>query len=866
MKNYKLPQTLDQKQYKDKVVAQYFSKYGSNANIKGEVFSSAFTTDKKIGRRFTRQDSSSNTISERINDDIQNKGYCVTANNTSYLQEPDVWSSGNSTLAISSSTQTVFSFLVYLPDTLVGQGYQKLYGRSNDLGIQILTTSNGLSVKVQGNYRPFWLYEFTDVPYKLDNWNWITVFRDSRDGAYNDTTLDETNTSVKLWVNGLQSPDLTNTANTNRRGGAGNSAVEWTLLNWSHVDNGLNAAEHISLFCFLADNKTTSEGNIDLTKIPLIHNSTFNLETVENLYKPFSLVGLYFVGNNKDNGFVTFSYNTNIVDVGEEQDIWVYPINNSQGFINDNLTTPYSLINDKGYNQTVSLDIVPVSLSNFNEDVLGNPLEYKGKLAPRAQIVDSAALQLNGINKKIQVSYQPTSVSINGIDDTSNWTFTDVGAGNWTLEPNSSKTVYDLVINGSYYYPCSENNGTTIYDVSGNNNHGTVINAVLPDIWTTQDAYHWSFYEGYWLYEDASSNQVFLPIDAGASVVINSVTFNKVEFVKGYKQTSKWNGASKIQFPEIPEMPSELRGQKFSKDTIGGVSENTNLSTKGQLLITSSGLSEIERQRESIEEFTYDIGSSIVGLALHRYNPNFSDNVIEIHETGGNTTQWFAFESNGELPTANILSFVGTNDGHVINWVDQADSTKIWTNSTPTSAPRLVIGGTLQTQNGNPILDFNGAQWLEKSYESYYQIGDNDFEAYVSSSGGQQIVNFRNSGEGFMWENTSGVWNFYTRSINGGDSMTNTAIVNTFVVANFGFERGGAKFSHIDNGTQIVNTEDAAGTWIEGTISNTETMYLGRRSSGEYLTGDLGQVLVYTKTLSSNRRSEMLNSLKTRFI
>ena len=607
MKNYKLPQTLDQKQYKDKVVAEYFSKYGSNANIKGEVFSSAFTTDKKIGRRFTRQDGSSNTISERIHDDIQNKGFCVTANGSSFLQEPDVWSNPNITSTLAqlggtNPTQGVFSFLVYLPDTLVGKGYQKLYGRTNDLGIQILTNSNGLSVKVQGNYSLFWLYEFTNVSYKLNDWNWITVFRDSRDDAFNDTTLSKDNTSVKLWVNGSQSDDLTNTANTHRRGGAGNSDHEWTLLDWSHVNNLSNPAEYISLFCFLADTKKEDEGDIDLTQIPLIHNSTFNLETVENLYKPFSLVGLYFAGNNKDNGFVTFSYDTDIVGVGEEQDIWVYPfpINNSQGFLNDNLTTPYSLINDYGYNQTASSDIVPVSLSNFNEDVLGNPLEYKGKLAPRSQIVDSAALVLNGVDQKIQVPYQPTSVSINGIDDTSNWTFEDIGGGDWTLEPSSSKTVYDLVINGAYYYPCSENDGDVIYDVSGNDNHAEIVNAVLPNIRTTQPNFHWNFYEGYWLYEDVSNNEVFLPIDAGASVVIDSVTFNRIEFVKGYKETGKWNGAGKIQFPEIPEMPSELRGQKFSKDTIGGVSENTNLSTNGQLLITSSGLSQTEKTRESI--------------------------------------------------------------------------------------------------------------------------------------------------------------------------------------------------------------------------------------------------------------------------
>ena len=136
----------------------------------------------------------------------------------------------------------------------------------------------------------------------------------------------------------------------------------------------------------------------------------------------------------------------------------------------------------------------PTSPAN---DVNGYGLEFKGKLASRLQLVNASALILNGVDQKIQVPYEPTNVLANGVDVTADWTFTDIGSGNWTLEPDSAATIYNLVVNSTYIYPCPEGDGTTINDVSGNNNHGTVVNAIFPDIWGTQDVYHYNFMKGF---------------------------------------------------------------------------------------------------------------------------------------------------------------------------------------------------------------------------------------------------------------------------------------------------------------------------------------------------------------------------------
>jgi hypothetical protein len=43
----------------------------------------------------------------------------------------------------------------------------------------------------------------------------------------------------------------------------------------------------------------------------------------------------------------------------------------------------------------------------------------------------------------------------------------------------------------------SAGNGSTVFDVSGNNNHGTITNATLSDFWIKQDQFHWNLKKGF---------------------------------------------------------------------------------------------------------------------------------------------------------------------------------------------------------------------------------------------------------------------------------------------------------------------------------------------------------------------------------
>jgi hypothetical protein len=249
--------------------------------------------------------------------------------------------------------------------------------------------------------------------------------------------------------------------------------------------------------------------------------------------------------------------------------------------------------------------INPASLTNPIIDTLGTPLEYKGKLAPRAQLVNAPALLLNGVDQSVNPPDLPFGSSYIGISNKSlfmivepnNDSFFYIGSGPLyqvfyksgnnlyikgadaqaatvitfpvTFDPSerlyivmtcNTTNQYTFYINGirntvgatpintgngfrltnlfsgvngkvlffscsyspanSYIptekeisdfsegkfiptlkmnviYTFSEGNGTTIYDVSGNGNHGTVVNPVLPDIWGTQNVFHYNHVHGY---------------------------------------------------------------------------------------------------------------------------------------------------------------------------------------------------------------------------------------------------------------------------------------------------------------------------------------------------------------------------------
>jgi len=187
---------------------------------------------------------------------------------------------------------------------------------------------------------------------------------------------------------------------------------------------------------------------------------------------------------------------------------------------------PTSYQNEVGYSDGDGTDnngyFIPRDEANPTLDVLGNPLDYKGQVSYPAKLVESNCISFDGVDDKLSfvdligitiTSYQGTStLSINGND----------------IE-GTAGTAYDILLSDGTHLPCAEGNGTTVFDASGNGNHGILINGVS---WTKQDIYHYNFEKGF--YENVpkfpfSNNRVFYS---------NSGRFDRIRGDKDFKITA----------------------------------------------------------------------------------------------------------------------------------------------------------------------------------------------------------------------------------------------------------------------------------------------------------------------------------------
>ena len=123
-------------------------------------------------------------------------------------------------------------------------------------------------------------------------------------------------------------------------------------------------------------------------------------------------------------------------------------------------------------------------------------------------------------------------------------------------------------------------------------------------------------------------------------------------------------------------------------------------SINGQDLVTSSLL---------LDQYGADITAA---YSLRKLRTAYTGAAIRIRRFGDNAEQDIGFDSNGDLDTAAITSFIGSNNAAVVTWYEQSGQASNWnlTNSLTTGQPRIAASGFLYTLNSKPsIADTTGA-------------------------------------------------------------------------------------------------------------------------------------------------------------
>lgn len=128
-----------------------------------------------------------------------------------------------------------------------------------------------------------------------------------------------------------------------------------------------------------------------------------------------------------------------------------------------------------------------------------------------------------------------------------------------------------------------------------------------------------------------------------------------------------------------------------------------------------------------------DYPDAAAAYSVRRLSSTYSGALIEVRRSSDNTVQDIGYDSDGDLDTAALLSFVGAGDGFVRTWYDQSGNNKNLTQTTTSNQPILVNSGTLEQQNTLPAVRFVSNDYLESSLTSQFNFLHDGTESLISS-------------------------------------------------------------------------------------------------------------------------------------
>lgn len=107
-----------------------------------------------------------------------------------------------------------------------------------------------------------------------------------------------------------------------------------------------------------------------------------------------------------------------------------------------------------------------------------------------------------------------------------------------------------------------------------------------------------------------------------------------------------------------------------------------------------------------------DYSGSVAAYSLRKLRVAYTGNAILVRRNSDSTTQDIGFDSDGNLDTAALLSFVGntaSDYGYVHSIYDQTGNGHTLSQTSTSSQPAIVKAGAVVTANGLPAMEFDGS-------------------------------------------------------------------------------------------------------------------------------------------------------------
>lgn len=273
-------------------------------------------------------------------------------------------------------------------------------------------------------------------------------------------------------------------------------------------------------------------------------------------------------------------------------------------------------------------------------------------------------------------------------DGNADGVLTTDGSGNWAFQDLSDIIPVDnstIIVNGSGELEAVGGGGGTQYHGRYDTEASTL--ADNPTV-ETVELYYTARADGDGLFEGAQSN----------FATTGNIIRRRMWYIN--KAFAEIDDLAWVQYDTQPADDTTYATVKAS--LLEGLNEPTNGTTPLSLKITWADTSPF-----------IGLVNSYPGAAgaysVRRLSTSYEGPLMTVVRTSDSATYDVGYDDDGNMDTAGLLTFIGTDEGRVSTWYDQSGNGYDVTDQGNSGRRPVIVysGGTLVTTNGQPSLDFN---------------------------------------------------------------------------------------------------------------------------------------------------------------
>lgn len=249
----------------------------------------------------------------------------------------------------------------------------------------------------------------------------------------------------------------------------------------------------------------------------------------------------------------------------------------------------------------------------------------------------------------------------------------------------------------------------------------------------------------------------------------------------------------------------------------------------------------------------------LAAYGLRKLRTAYTGSAIRIRRHSDNAEQDIGFDSNGDLDTGSITSFVGANSASVVTWYEQSGQASDWNLTQPTTSrqPRITdSSGNIFTLDGKPAIDDTNNSAARLSFNTTFGNAPSAINQPFHTF---NVVSYPSTGDRVLFDGESGdckISAYYGgvyRMGAGTNKNTGSTTINTQLLVDGSFN-GASSYLFENNVSQ--------GTSLNIGTNNINGFYLMGKGR---LFGKTQEFLIYNAEISSTKRTNIATNINTHY-